>query len=636
MSLTCSEIDVPSRFFVEGNTLPAVTTRSLPLLLVVLAGCGTQLTQARVSIVFENETQTKCVKVSAKRPGGSTVNGEPAFINRNMKDTLVIAIGETRELSGEIEVTVKRFAAADCAGTEFDSETKPITLMRGSSAMLEFRFVGATDGGTDAGVDGGVDGGGDGGCDTSMCPGPTECQMGSPACGCVYATRTPGTMCSAGVCNAGGACVANVCLVQDAGSPCSTGFACQTGQCVANLCSPMCRGPVLDGCHTYDYSGCTSPTECRLFTQPNGIQCSGGRLCLDGNCVGWLGLSPLPPNLHVGITEVPYPDAGWGLTSPDGGLCNTIISTSGDAATVVQSECGSPPIFSVVDDAGVSVMLMAGLNVGPNARVHFVGDRPAQLIVLGNAVINGMLSVAPFTQYPPAGSQPSSCTVVQSGDAQDEGGGGGGFGAPGGNGGSMGGTGGAANGAVAAPVPLRGGCAGGNGFRNSGQSDGGRGGGALELIVSGSFTIAGGAVTASGEGGAAGAADHQGGGGGGSGGTILIHAMGINLSGGAVTANGGGGGEGGDNGQTIPPGPFGSIDGGNRVPTTNQGGGGVGGMGGAGSTNPEGANGATNSGGNEGSGGGGAGVGVIFLNGYGMCTRGTGAFSPPSGTFSCN
>ncbi|MBL8909308.1 MAG: hypothetical protein JNM17_01275 [Archangium sp.] len=610
-----------------------MTMRVLPLFLLTLAGCGTQLTQARVTIVFENETQTKCVKVSAKRPGGSTVNGEPAFINRGLEDELVIAIGETRELSGEIEVTVKRFAAESCPGMEFDSETKLVTLMRGPSAMLEFRYVGLTDGGVDAGTDGGTDGGGDAGCDTSMCPGPGECQLGSPACGCVYASRTPGMMCSTGVCNAAGACVANVCSVQDAGTSCNTGFACQTGTCVVGQCSGACTAPALGNCQAYDYTGCTSPTECRVLPRQNGIQCAMGRLCLDGFCAPWLGFSP-PPTLRVGITDVPYPDAGWVLTSPDGGLCNTIISTTGPAATVVQSDCGAPPIFSTVDDAGVSVILMAGLNVGSNARVHFVGDRPAQLIVLGSAVINGMVSVAPFTPFNPAGSQPASCTSVGSGDADGEGGGGGGFGAPGGNGGNSGGAGGTANGAVALPIPLRGGCAGGNGFRAGGQIDGGRGGGALELIVSGDFTIAGGAVTASGEGGAAGFADRQGGGGGGTGGTVIIEAATISLNGGAVTANGGGGGEGGDNGVTIPPGPFGSIDGGNRVSTTDAGQGGGGGVGGA-RVNTSGDPGADNSGGNQGSGGGGAGVGVIFLRGYNSCTVGTGVFSP-GGTFSCN
>ncbi len=132
------------------------------------------------------------------------------------------------------------------------------------------------------------------------------------------------------------------------------------------------------------------------------------------------------------------------------------------------------------------------------------------------------------------------------------GGGGGGFGSLGGAGAPVARSGGdpssggdVAGGSETRVAPLRGGCAGGDGYNadNDLAAPGisGPPGGALQLVAGGQIDIAG-TVTVSGGGGAFGA-EHSGGGGGGSGGGVAIEGRDV-VIGGAVTANGGGGGEG--------------------------------------------------------------------------------------------
>ncbi|MFO0597508.1 MAG: hypothetical protein U0228_19540 [Myxococcaceae bacterium] len=596
-----------------SSRLPFLVVASLALAVGVVAGCGSTLGRAQVHIVFDQETVTKCVKVSARKGTGASIAASPAALDRGMRDELLIGIGETKELTGEVLVTVRRFDRAGCPGTELSAETKSVTLVPGAGAMLEFRYGGG-DAGVDGGDDGGVDGGTDGGCDTSACV-PGVCQSGTPACGCVYARASAGTPCDGGLCSASGTCEANPCAALADNMPCDIGLTCTSNsRCFAGQCVGMCSN-TAGPCQQLDPSSCDSPTDCHVRAANEGANCGTGGVCRSGACFQWLTFAP-QFDLRASRSAVPIPDAGWVLTSSDGGPCDTIIDTSGATPTVVQADCGQPAIFSLVDDAGVAVMLNSGVFVGPNARLHFVGARPAQVIVLGDALINGLISVAPTTAFPPAGVDPAACTVVPNGVVSREGGGGGGFGGFGGKRGN--------NNVGLAGInptldPLRGGCTGGTGFSAVSAIDGGSGGGAIDLIVAGTLLIKdGGVVSASGGGGAGAHVDDEGGGGGGSGGTVILEAKIVDFRGGAVTSNGGGGAEGGGTSGTPASGAPGPLNVAARAAGGNAGtNAGAGGRGGDNNT-PAGEDGANNA--QHGGGGGGGGVGVIFIKGHTSCT----------------
>ncbi len=621
-----------------------MTSRStLGLVALLLAGCSPALGRVLVTVVFEGETRTQCIKASAQNASGSATNANPAALARGGKDTLRIGLGETADLLGEVRVSISRFSTPDCSGTAFSVESKTTELVHGAAlATLEFRFVGNGDGGIDGGTDGGSDGGLDPGCDTATCRNlPGECEL-LPATGCQgdggcrFSFKASQTACGdGGVCNTMGVCIDDVCSVSPNGTTCNDGVSCTpTSTCQAQRCvgtcaaPPVCNAPVTPlTCDPVMVNSCA-------VQAANDLGSCGvaGNLCLDGGCVPWLQFLPL--NFPTFAIDVTYPSASWVLTSPDGGTCETVISTSGAAASVTRGDCGSPVITSAVNDAGVSVITTRGLDVGPNARLHFVGDRPVQLVVVGDASIRGVVSVAPLiAAVQPAGSPSTMCAAAQPGTANQQGGGGGGFGSTGGRGGETGGLGG---GNTAGLTPLRGGCPGAPGFRPAGMSAPGLGGGALQLIVADTLTMMGGVVTASGGGGAAGTGDNEGAGGGGSGGTVIIEARNINLTGGAVTANGGGGGEGGDTGQTSENGALGPIASASSAPAANAGGsnGGAGGIGGDNGTQ---IGGDGSSSGSRGGGGGGGAVGVVFIRGTVSCTRGGGIISGAQPTpFTCN
>ncbi|MDP2272132.1 MAG: hypothetical protein Q8N23_07005 [Archangium sp.] len=606
-----------------------------------MTGCSPALGRVLVTVVFENETRTQCIRASAGNASGGSINANPASLSRGGKDTLRIGLGETAELVGEVRVTIARFSTPDCSGTAFDTASKTAEVVRGASlATLEFRFVGQ--GNTDGGTDGGSDGGFDAGCDTAACGNPPgECELPqATGCqgdgGCRFTFKAAQTACGdAGVCNTMGVCVADVCSVSPNGSACNDGLpctptsSCQNAQCVgACAAPPSCNAPVTP--LTCDLA---TPTSCAIRPTNEGGSCGAvGNLCLDGGCLPWLQLTPL--NFPTRLADVAYPTASWVLASPDGGACDTVISTSGAAATVMQGDCGSPSITSVVNDAGVSVITTLGLDVAPGARLHFVGARPVQLVVVGDASIRGVVTVAPLIAgVQPAGSPAASCVAALPGTANQQGGGGGGFGSTGGRGGDSGGQGG---GNTATLTPLRAGCAGAAGFRPAGMSLPGQGGGALQLIVADTLTMPGGVVTASGGGGSAGTGDNEGGGGGGSGGTVIIEARNIDLTGGAVTANGGGGGQGGDTGETSANGALGPIASVTAAGAANaaSSSGGSGGIGGDNGTQNGGAG---SGGGSRGGGGGGGAAGVIFIRGTVSCTRGGGVISGAQPMpFTCN
>src|SRR4051812_41041092 len=132
---------------------------ALAWLVLLLAGCSPPLGRVLISVVFENESRTQCIRASARNASGSTVNSTPSTLARAGKDTLLIGLGETADLVGTVGVTITRFSTADCAGTAFASETKSTEVTRGAAtAMIEFRYSDAPpDGGVDAGTDAGTD-----------------------------------------------------------------------------------------------------------------------------------------------------------------------------------------------------------------------------------------------------------------------------------------------------------------------------------------------------------------------------------------------------------------------------------------------------------------------------------------------
>lgn len=626
-----------------------MTSRRALAFFLLLAGCSSPLGRVRVTVVFENDTRTQCIRASARGESGTAVNSNPAAIAREGKDTLLIGLGEAPDLLGTVSVTVARFASVDCTGTAISSQTKSAEIVHGApTAMVEFRFSdGAGDGGVDGGTDAGPgDGGVDAGCNTSAClntPGP--CELG-PATGCSgdggcrFGFRPAQAPCDAGVCNSMGTCISNVCAVLGAGAICDDQLTCTpTSQCMSGVCQGTCApAPECNLVAQPLTCDLVTPTACALRPTGDFGACGApGSQCLDGGCLPWL---PFTPSnfANTSLANTPYPTAPWSLASPDGGVCDTIIDTSGTAASISQGGCGAPVLTSTVGgDGGVMVITTLGLDVGPAARLHFVGSKAVQLVVIGNASIRGVVSVAPLLGgQQPAGTNPAACAAAVAGVANKDGGGGGGFGAIGGTGGESGGIGGGTTSAMV--QPLRGGCPGASGFKVTGSTTPGAGGGAIQLIVSGSLTMVGGVVTASGGGGTGGAADGEGGGGGGSGGLVMIEATNINLTGGAVTANGGGGGEGGETGATADNGALGPIDSASAAAAANgASSGGVGGLGGD-ATNQAGGNGG-NGGGASGGGGGGGAVGVVFIRTpvVANCVRGTGIISGAQPmSFTCN
>jgi hypothetical protein len=172
-------------------------------------------------------------------------------------------------------------------------------------------------------------------------------------------------------------------------------------------------------------------------------------------------------------------------------------------------------------------------------------------------------------------------------------------------------------------VPLVGGSTGG-----AGDIGAGAGGGALQFVSGGKFTLGAGVyINVGGGGGDSGGANGQEAGGGGSGGSILIEAKTVQILG-TLAANGGGGGGGG----------IGSNNGHDGTPDSTAAAGGpgagMGGAGGAGASIINGANGATNAtGGSAAAGGGGA--GRIRINSVSGVADLTSATISPAVSTSC-
>lgn len=515
-------------------------SRPIGLLIVgasLLAACQTVLGSLLVVVSFEADTKTACVSVSVG-------HGRPAVaVKRKGLDRLEIAVSEDGDLTGAVTVTVQRFATDACTQPIGQAVAQNSTLARGQQERLDFIFTDERVD-TDAGVDAGRPDAGpppDGGCDLGRCASAPPCAQGVATCladgGCGFSLRDAGPCGDAGLCTAAGLCVPQ-CEVLAPGALCDDRVSCTAPDtCQAKSCTGTCAnaGPCLTLLPV-----CAADGGCETMPVPDGFNCAANQQCVAGVCRAALGFRSI--NLDD-LGSFPYPTGAWvvpagcdlvidtGLSPPgpvDGGWCQR-------KAPVTERRAR--------DDAGAwALITMTSLDVGADASVHFVGPLPVAMVVLGNATIAGLLSVAPtVTGRTPAGANDPACAGENGGAATGPAGGGGaGFGGTGGRGGKSGGAFGTPGGDQL--VPLRGGCPGGS----SAQADsGGSGGGALQLSVSGMLQVVdGGIITASGQGGRGGsAAATAGGGGGGSGGAVLLEAPEVSIDG-FVSTNGGAGGQG--------------------------------------------------------------------------------------------
>jgi hypothetical protein len=278
-------------------------------------------------------------------------------------------------------------------------------------------------------------------------------------------------------------------------------------------------------------------------------------------------------------------------------------------AEVVSPPGGGPQVYAVH---------LRTLSLQPGAILRIKGNKPAVLVVWGDANIQGTINASSqrIGGDNGAGSQWDGCTGQGNGGVGitsqqgGVGGGGAGFGTQGGLGGH--------NGDADGPGPrgtasaqqrgvLRGGCKGGDGglggITGNGGA-GGSGGGAFHLAVAEVLNLNNAVFSASGAGGTGGSFDFNaaggGGGGGGSGGSLWVTAGNLNYEGNTIFAvSGGGGGEGADLNFNGAHGGDGKQDSGT-----------LGSGGGSGMTN------------DGGGGGGGGGAGRVFIQGIDACASG--------------
>lgn len=196
---------------------------------------------------------------------------------------------------------------------------------------------------------------------------------------------------------------------------------------------------------------------------------------------------------------------------------------------------------------GRSSCVLYARTITINAQLIARGTRPLVLAATERVEINGVIDVS-ATRLGALPAAANDITCVYS-DVEAAGPGGS-FAGKGGDGGPLSATVIAtATPAIALPVYLRGGCAGGAGNKDGGVAGqfraGAPSGGVMALVSGGSISIGGaGKVLANGAGGTGGDSNSPASGGG-SGGMIRLGAPMISIAG-TVTANGGGGGEGAD------------------------------------------------------------------------------------------
>lgn len=485
----------------------------------------------------------------------------------------------------------------------------------------------------------------DGGCDYSGLPAGTACNDGnvcttndtcSASLTCdavaVSCTSPPGPCFGGGACDLDAGCQYSV----TPGASCSDGDSCTLGE--SCLDDGGCSGGASFTCAAPPSScfvasgACLADGGCAYALGAPYQGCDGGACRADGGCEA--PAFPYPPSNFA-----PAVVAAAGLVGAVTLNCTAVFDSSPDAAVPFVSWCGQPrpTVVTVAQDGGPDAVVlgMYALDVTSAGSLRVQGSRPVILAVFDSATISGQLLSNAVFDTPGAGGSLSSCGASAGGNgttsnSRGGGGGGGGFGtagALGGRGDSSAGTAGAAGvafGSVTA-VPLRGGCAGGNGGGATGSGARGAGGGALQVSVASSLRVSG-TVSASGGGGRQGTSNSSGGGGGGSGGAVLLEAAAMTVTSTArLTSNGGSGGEGAEGNTGGGIGANGSTDNATPAPGGSGNNGGNGGSGGAGASTPM-----AGTDDNRGGGGGGGAVGRIRLNGFGACTIDAAALVSPA------
>jgi hypothetical protein len=237
-----------------------------------------------------------------------------------------------------------------------------------------------------------------------------------------------------------------------------------------------------------------------------------------------------------------------------------------DAGTVtITTSCTNcmpvpPQTITQVDGSPADLYVVQSFTLDTTATLTFTGPNPVIIASLGNAAINGTISVgAVGTTGGPGGFSSSGNLGLGGGTPgtgayADSAGGAGGYCGTGGNGGAA--TGPTAPGGGkygnATITPLVGGSA---GACNNGYAAGGAGGGAIQIVAATSIVVgAQGGITAAGAGGIGGALA-----GGGSGGAILLEAPTVSVLG-FLATNGGGGGPAGAEGTNTSQPASGGVD----------------------------------------------------------------------------
>jgi hypothetical protein len=332
--------------------------------------------------------------------------------------------------------------------------------------------------------------------------------------------------------------------------------------------------------------GAPQPCEGDLFQcLPNG----SAHHCVNN---GWVELGPCPLGCDEGARacRVPSNVDGALVAAGNGQL---VLAANGD--TVFNTDTGEimrgatqlrPPgpgldqgsgIAFEADsqggsDPGLGVFSLAGLTVPSATTLRGTGANALVLLVDGDVVIDGLVTVAAQANSAGPGGYPGGAPGVQGGGTCggllgtgtavgagcSSGSGGAGHPVQGGQGGlsscaapdnHVGGLGGPGTCGTPALIPLLGGSggAGGSVIPNFGSNPGpgGGGGGALQISAAGTITVsATGRIDAGGGGG--GQTITGGGAGGGAGGAILLESPAVTVATGAILAANGGGGGGGD------------------------------------------------------------------------------------------
>jgi hypothetical protein len=428
----------------QPRSLAFFVPLAMLLALAASLGCRRMNGSLLVTVRFENEPVIKCVTVSLSAARGSVQSSAP--VNRGDRDQLLFGISQTEEIFGELSVSAKAYLLEGCLGTPVSVQTTKTKLEFNVQERLDFLFSGPSpDGGTDAGrpVDGGAD------CEVSACLTPPECRTTPAACdvdgGCLWSFQPSGTPCSdGGVCSGAGQCSTGVCQFLAAGTACDDGLVCTQGdRCASNLCAGTCGDGGTPACQKQVPGACstTNSSQCAFEPAYTDQACGNAGRCLAGGCVPWFKLPPSHlPNTVVGLNLVSE-SANWTL-GRDGGPCLSIVDTSPAVlAPRPSSWCGALPlpngeIRRLADGGEFALFTLSNLNVATKTELRFVGPRPVVLLVLGDATIDGVVSVAPSGADPAAGAPSTACLPAPSGTSASGGGAGGSFGFPaGGNGG---------------------------------------------------------------------------------------------------------------------------------------------------------------------------------------------------------